>query len=168
MVIGKTVYCCSVACACKSSTLPCCMSNYCTATTAFIENYWTKVSSKKLIMCCLVHLFGWPQKGGGQRTHGEKSWVFQAVVRYCNQEGDIWGFSIRETWRTGDSRGTVALLEAEGQCLRGPSCRPVCSAGSLLCLQDPLLGGCGMKICAWAILCLHTRRGLFSGICAWK
>lgn len=40
----------------------------------------------------------------------------------------------------------VALLEAERKCLLGPSCHPEYRRGSLLCLRDPLLCGCGTAL----------------------
>lgn len=55
---------------------------------------------------------------------------------------------------TRDLRGVVALLEAERKCLLGPSRHPEYSRGRLLCLQDPLLGGCGAASWGREDLCL--------------
>lgn len=66
-----------------------------------------------------------------------------------------------------DLRGIVALLEAERKCLLRPSCHPAYSRGSLLCLRDPLLRGCGAASCGREGLCLictlspHKEGGLF-------
>lgn len=68
---------------------------------------------------------------------------------------------------TCDLRGIVALLEAERKCLLGPSCHPEYSRGSLLCLRDPLLCGCGTASCGREDPCLictlspHKEGGFF-------
>lgn len=63
---------------------------------------------------------------------------------------------------THDLSGIVPVLEAGRKCLLGPRCRPVYSWGSVLCLQDLLLYGCGIASCEMEDLCLICNLSLLT------
>lgn len=119
-------------------------------------------------MCRLVKLFSWPQKCGGQVTHGKKSWVCQAVWSQKSSSW-LWCVNIWQTWRnnswfernSGSAGGWEKVLVGA---------KYLSTVGSLLCLQDPLLCGCGTASCGREDLCLictlspHKEGGFFWGI----